>query len=289
MVKIIYLDIDGTLRDEATGISVRAKAALRQCQTTGIQIVACTGRSPGCVQEDVLALDLDGIISGGGCYISYHGKSLSVQQFSPPTVERFLAFADTYRLGISLELERGIYMNSVMADFYQADAHKKFAGYSSAEIAELLRRNKLSYQDTIKQYRPGRDLIHKVCVTGPHDRLKELRSRMAGAAQIVQDRPWNEQWYMECLPAGCSKGTAVERLNQVLHIPRECSMSFGDGGNDIDLLRAVGTGVAIAGGDPRLIHIADSVCEPPSQDGIYKELSRRRLIPPDLERSVRYG
>lgn len=288
MIRIIYLDIDGTLRDDVAGISVKTKAALQQCQTDGIQVVACTGRSPDCVQEDVLALGLDGIISGGGCYIRYRNTILFSRHLPPLIVERFLDYADTCQFGISLELEQGLYMNDSMADFYQADFHRKLSGCSGREIAELLRRNKLSYRDTIARYRPGRDLIHKICVIGEHNRLKELQSRLAGSIQAVQDQPWGGKWYLECLPAGCSKGTAVERLNQFLHIPRECSMSFGDGGNDIDLLQAAGTGVAVAGGDPRLLRLADSVCEPPSQDGIYKELARRNIILSKAGRSVLY-
>ena len=289
MVRIIYLDIDGTLRDEATGISVRTKAALRQCQTTGIQIVACTGRSPGCIQDDVLTLGLDGIISGGGCYIDYREKRLFSQQFSPLVVKEILDYAETENLGISLELEQGLYMNEMMANFYRTDAQKKFAGYSSAEIEGLLKKSKLSYRDTLSQYRPSRDFVHKICVIGSQVELRTLRKHLTNNIQTIQNQPWHDQWYLECLPVGCTKGTAVERLNRLLHIPRTCSMSFGDGGNDIDLLKAAGTGVAVVGGDPRLVNVADSVCEPPSQDGIYKELSRRRLIPPDLERSVLYG
>lgn len=289
MVRIIYLDIDGTLRDEMAGISARAKAALRQCQTTGIQIVACTGRSPGCIQDDVLALGLDGIISGGGCYIDYRGKRLFKQYISTPVVKEFLDYIEINRLGISLELEQGLYMNGKMAEFYRADAQKKFAGYSSTEIEALLQKSKLSYQDTLAQYSPSRDSVHKICVIGSQQTLKILQDHFEEEIQIIQSQPWNGLWYLECLPAGCTKGTAVEQLNRLLHIPRACSMSFGDGGNDIDLLRAVGTGIAVAGGDPRLVNVADSVCEPPSQDGIFKELSRRRLIPPDLERSVTYG
>lgn len=289
MVRIIYLDIDGTLRDEAAGISARVKTALRQCQITGIQIIACTGRSPGCIQEDVLALRLDGIISGGGCYIDYRGKRLFSQHISTLVVKEFLDYAEINRLGISLELEQGLYMNERIADFYRTDAQKKFAGYSNAEIEVLLQKSKLSYRDTLAQYCPSRDSIHKICIIGSQAILKPLQDHFASKIQIIQNQPWHDQWYLECLPVGCTKGTAVEQLNRLLHIPRAYSMSFGDGGNDIDLLRAVGTGVAVAGGDPRLVNVADSVCEPPSQDGIYKELSRRHLIPPDLERSVLYG
>lgn len=289
MVKVIYLDIDGTLRDEVMGISFKTKAALRQCQTTGIQVVVCTGRSPDCVQEDVLELGLDGIISGGGCYICYRNEQLFSQHFSPLIVEQFLAYADTYQLGISLELRHGLYMNSCMANFYQADIHKKFSGYSSMEIEELLHRNKLSYQDTITRYQPGSDLIHKVCVIGEHERLKELQDQLMGSIQVIQDQAWDGKWYLECLPVGCSKGRSVEWLNQFLNIPRECSMSFGDGSNDIDLLQATGIGIAVEGGDPRLLRLADSVCEPPAKDGIYKELFRRNIILSRPERSVLYG
>ena len=83
-------------------------------------------------------------------------------------------------------------MNSGMADFYQADAHKKFAGYSSAEIAELLHRNKLSYQDTITQYLPGKDLIHKICVIGRCDQLREFQNHFSGSTQdnTLKLAPW---------------------------------------------------------------------------------------------------
>lgn len=289
MVKIIYLDIDGTLRDEMTGITPKTRTALWQCQTTGIQVVACTGRSPACVQEDVLMLGLDGVISGGGCYIRYQDQMLFSRHFPHSVVERFLFYADMYQLGISMELERALYMNSAMADFYRDDIQKKFTGYSGTKITRLLRLNKLSYRDTITQYRPGRDHVHKICVIGHRAQLKELQNGLADHMQVIQDRLWGGQWYLECLPQGCSKGEAVKQLNRFLHIPKEYSMSFGDGGNDIDLLQAAGTGVAVAGGDARLLRLADSVCEPPAQDGIYKELFRRNIISAEPERSGLYG
>ena len=45
MTKIIYLDIDGTLRDERLGIPESAETALRICREQGILIVICTGRN----------------------------------------------------------------------------------------------------------------------------------------------------------------------------------------------------------------------------------------------------
>ena len=64
-------------------------------------------------------------------------------------------------------------------------------------------------------------------------------------------------------------------------------MSFGDGDNDIEMLKAAGTGIAVANGSRKLLECADAVCEPPMEDGIYKELVRRGIIEPDEKRERR--
>lgn len=55
-------------------------------------------------------------------------------------------------------------------------------------------------------------------------------------------------------------------------------MSFGDGDNDVDMLKASGTGIAVRGGSRKLTECADAVCESPMDDGIYRELKRRGIL-----------
>ena len=55
-------------------------------------------------------------------------------------------------------------------------------------------------------------------------------------------------------------------------------MSFGDGDNDVDMLKASGIGIAVRGGSRKLTEYADAVCESPMDDGIYRELKRRGII-----------
>ena len=55
-------------------------------------------------------------------------------------------------------------------------------------------------------------------------------------------------------------------------------MSFGDGKNDVDMIRTPGIGVAMEDGDEELKQWADSLCRPASGDGIYRELVRRGII-----------
>ena len=55
-------------------------------------------------------------------------------------------------------------------------------------------------------------------------------------------------------------------------------MAFGDGNNDIEMLEAVGTGVAMGNASAQLQSIADALCGPVAQDGIYAFCLERGLI-----------
>ena len=55
-------------------------------------------------------------------------------------------------------------------------------------------------------------------------------------------------------------------------------MAFGDGENDIKMLEAVGTGIAMKNSSQKLLETADVICDSVKQEGIYKELLQRKLI-----------
>lgn len=277
MIRIIYLDIDGTLRDERAGLSPGAGEALERCRQRGISVVICTGRNPAAVQDDVLAMETDGMIAGGGCYISYRGRRLQAAHFPEETVERCLGLA-AGEAGISLEAEREIYMNAQAVRFYQKDLSRKLFGADKGERERFLRENKICYRDNLALLREGPKKIHKICLAGGEEVLDRLKDRLKGRWELVQEREWNGKRYLEALPAGQGKGRAVRELNRRLGIRREEAMGFGDGLNDLELLRESGVAVAVESGDRRLKAMADFICEPPGEGGIKKELMRQGLI-----------
>ena len=285
MTEIIYMDIDGTLRDERQGIPKSAEIAVQKCRREGVLVVICTGRNPGTIQEDVRCLDADGMISGGGCYIEFHGNPLKKEYFQMRILADFLEFIRKKRLGASLEAEQNIYMNAGAAEFYQEDFERKI--WDDREAQRCRKENKIRYKDNFQELWKERGKIHKICLMGGRDEIEQAQKRFGEAAETVQKKEWNGKWYIELLPKFCGKGYAVEFLNRYLRISREKSMSFGDGDNDIEMLKAAGTGIAVAGGSRRILECADAVCEPPLEDGIYKELVRRGVIEPDEKRERR--
>lgn len=276
VTEIIYLDIDGTLRDEWYGIPDSAKEAVQKCMDEGIFIVICTGRNPGSIQDDVKRLRTDGVISGGGCFIEFGGEMLKREYFPMRILGEFLEVIRKRKLGASLEAEEEIYMNEAAAKFYREDFRRKIP--EGVDRKRFQEENKISYEDNFSDLWKACGKIHKICLLGKEEEIDRVREQFEEETETAQQKEWNGQWYIELLPKHCGKGTAVEFLNRYLRIDREKSMSFGDGDNDVDMLKASGTGIAVRGGSRKLTECADAVCESPMDDGIYRELKRRGIL-----------
>ena len=261
MTKIIYLDIDGTLRDERLGIPESAEAALRICREQGILIVICTGRNPGSIQRDVKALEIDGMISGGGAYIEFGDRQVQENFFPMRVLADVLEVIRKRKLGAALEGREEIYMNAKAALFYREDFEKKIAGVR--DISRIMEENRIRYEDNFSELWKESGKIHKICIIGPKQDIDRIAEHFEEKSEIAQKIEWNGLWYIELLPAGCGKGEAVDFLNDRLGISR---------------LRSVGIGVAVEGAGEGLLKYADSICEKPVDDGIYRELVRRNVI-----------
>lgn len=289
MTDMIYLDIDGTLRDEQKGIPDSAVRAISQCRRKGIRVVICTGRNPGSIQDDVMALPTDGVISGGGCYLQYHGIDCWKKHFSMSTIEYAADIASKRKLYLALEAEWKIYMDYHASLFYRKDVQRKNDGRNVHDRRHDLLRNKIAYEDNFQELWSEKQMIHKICIIGDRGAVEEAEAGMTEEAEIVQKRMWNEQWYLELLPKGCHKGAAVKWLNHKLGIPKKRTMCFGDSENDIAMMKASGIAVAVGSSSPAVIKYASSVCEAVMEDGIYKELVRRNIIEGDTISGDRRG
>ena len=92
MTKMVIFDIDGTLRDEISGIPDSAKRAVEKLRERRILVYICTGRSVGTIPRDVLELKPDGIIAGGGSYINIGGTEHKRKAFASERIKAVLYF-----------------------------------------------------------------------------------------------------------------------------------------------------------------------------------------------------
>ena len=80
------------------------------------------------------------------------------------------------------------------------------------------------------------------------------------------------------MPKGFSKGTGVLKVAELLGIPAERTVAFGDSANDLQMLRAAGTAVVMGNGSEAAKAEAAYVTAPLHEDGIFKACRHLGLI-----------
>jgi len=83
---------------------------------------------------------------------------------------------------------------------------------------------------------------------------------------------------VDVIPAGSGKGIAIARVLGHFGLDASQAMAFGDSQNDLEMLQAVGTGVAMGNASAQVKAIADDVCGAVSEDGIYHYCLAHGLI-----------
>lgn len=283
MVRAVFLDIDGTLRDEGTGVPPSAVKAIGMCREKGVLVMICTGRNLASIQPDVRRIEVDGIIAGGGCLIQEGRLIRKNVFFQKKETVRMISVLSGMDLPFALESQEKIFMNRRAADWLGRDFEEKLKGLGAEARARRRAENEICYSDNLGAYNQEEDKIHKLCLWCPPKLYSRLYARVQDFGDVAQQtqvrRTGLAGWqYLEVLPRGCSKGAAIREWCHAVRIDLRDTMSFGDGKNDIDMVRTTGVGVAMADGDEELKRYAGAVCEPAAQDGIYRELIRQRVI-----------
>ena len=185
---------------------------------------------------------------------------------------------DKIVFGIVVETELNVYMNESAAKIYQNLFLEKTKGFDEIERKRIKTENKFLYKNNIKDFDFEKEDVYKICLIDHKEKLQQFQKEVKQVCSVVQLIPFADKWMMECIPFGCDKGKAIGFLNKYFGIKTKESMAFGDGENDIKMLEAVGTGIAMKNSSQKLLETADVICDSVKQEGIYKELLQRKLI-----------
>lgn len=281
MGKLVLFDIDGTLRDEVLGIPPSIYKVLEGLKERQHKAAICTGRSIGMIQEDVLKLEIENIIAGGGSYISHKGKVICDSGFSKEMIRLlWLHFMNSQeKSGCVFEGNYEIYMNGTAAEILSAMNREKSKRFTKEQRYNFFKNEKIEYKNNLNEFCSDRVKIHKVSIWySPKEFGKIAEILGEDHIELAQQGEHGKYKYYEIVKNGTGKGSAVHRLSTYLGIDAKDTVAFGDGRNDIDMLRACSIKVAMENSVAELLPYADSICERPMNDGIYRELIRRGLI-----------
>jgi hypothetical protein len=112
----------------------------------------------------------------------------------------------------------------------------------------------------------------KLVVIGGADVLDGLKERMLsrfdGRLYISKSLPY----FLEFASPDVTKAAGLEFVSEHVGFPRDRTVAFGDGENDIELVDWAGYGVAVANAHERVKEVADFVCPPVDEEGVAQVL-----------------
>lgn len=265
-VRLIALDLDGTLLTDDKALTPRSRAALEAASDAGIEIVPATGRFYRGIPEPVRSLPfMRYAITINGAQVLDVRTGATICSAEIPVEDALELFGHLDELPVIYDcyIDGWGYMTASMqarAADYVDDAH-------AVEMIRTLRT-------------PVPELKAHVRATGRSLQKMQLFTRDAASRDALM-RELAEMWpqfaissalsnNVEINACGADKGRALLELASALGIDREGTMAFGDGLNDLPMIRAAGVGVAMANGHPDVRAAADRIAEDNGSEGVAK-------------------
>lgn len=253
-MKAFFFDIDGTFVPLVSKHVLPSTAeAIRQLRAGGDLCFIATGRSRTEMEEmDLLeGIQVDGILANNGQY-GYRGEE---ELYSHPLDP------EDVRAVVEQALELGY-----SAWFTEADRM-----YMNAPSEQALCALEAIHTDAPPQQDIRRAMDHPVYKIVLFLSPEEIQKYPLAVTKHCKAASWHA-FGGDLIPESGGKDGAVRHILERFGIAREDTMAFGDGENDMDMLRSCAIGVAMGNGTGAVKAIADYVTDTDEQDGIYKAL-----------------
>ena len=271
-IRLLALDLDGTLLNEEKHITPRTLAALNRAREQGVLFVPVTGRPAQGLPQAVL--DLPGLryaVTSNGATIRdlQEDRFLLEKHLTPATCRAVLARCADFDMIRQVFREGVGYLSQADYDTLKA----RYAG--TAMLAYHLSTRKIlpgTVEDFLTQdERPVEELFF---LTDSTDTKARLRAALSGIPDIGFADPFPND--LEVIAGGIDKGIGLHFL---LGMEASEVLAMGDGGSDLPLLQAAGIGVAMANATEEVKAAADYITTSCDEDGVAVALEKFVLHP----------
>ncbi|AHF01965.1 haloacid dehalogenase [Thiomicrospira aerophila AL3] len=258
MIKLLVLDLDGTLLNPHHVISPANQAALAQLHQQGVQLAIATGRHYQDVYLLTQQLNLPiTLITSNGARVHNPQQQLIYENHIPAEL-----VAQVLALSAGFAVHRNIYQQDLWLveqpnEPLLAIHHASGFAYRITDFAQISHRH-----------------IDKFYFNASPDALAPLQARLE---QQLGDRlyiTYTTDIYLEVMNQGVSKGAALQALLTRHGLDPKEVMAFGDGLNDVDMLQLAGHPVMMANAHAGLKQACCHAAQAPSnaEDGVARYL-----------------
>lgn len=271
-IRLIALDIDGTIIDDGLTIGPRTRAAIRTAMDRDVAVSLVTGRMVSSAMRFARDLGLTGPVVGyQGALIRAMpevgsrrlGRLLMHTPLSAEVAREIVHWSRDHGMDPHVNhLERFI----LRADDPRADDYSSFMGAQAELVPDLVA--------------SIRHPVTKVLAVGEPPQPVEIaplaRAHFAGRADVTISHPR----FLEFVAPGVSKGRAVRWLSRRLGVPLAATLAVGDQWNDFEMLDEVGHGAAMPSAPSAVQDVARYLARPVTEEGVATLIEQLVLASP---------
>ena len=263
MKKVFFCDIDGTIMDGSRGLlnpSEKTKYAFKKlCEDNYVFIAS--GRCKALLPENITSLNPSGYILCNGGYAEINNQEINSYSFSKEDVKNIIDISTKNHGFYVLETINHMYVNDLKAEVFI-----KFLNNWGLKLENF---------DSDKDF----DNKYHIAMIGFETEQDCLNTEKQISKYVDLARHNNYKSY-DVNVKNIDKGVAVNNILRYLNIDKENAYGFGDGINDIEMLKAVGHPVMMSNCMEELRAYNFEETDDVLDEGFYNYLVNNELIKP---------
>ena len=250
MIKAVFFDVDGTLVSFKTHqVPQSTLEAIKELQAKGIKVFVATGRHPSILSEgnNVHEIDFDGFVTLNGQYCFTKDREIIYENnICKEDIVSLLEFMKENKFPCAFVEDKDTYIN------YIDDVVENLLKSVNVPLPPV---------ENIERAING-----KVFQLNPYVNV-EFQEKLMKVLPNCEATRWSPA-FIDVIPAGGGKHVAIEKIMEYYGYKKDEIMAFGDGGNDIDMIKTAGCGVAMANGCDEIKRCADVITRTNDEEGV---------------------
>ncbi len=249
-VNLLFTDMDGTLLNNRSEISPGTKAALDRMTAKGHHLILSSGRPLPSILEvrEDQGINYPNmlIISNNGAlvYDCDSDTNILVHRLEMDDIRYIIAEAQKLGVHIHAYTDKAVVCREINAEVKFYTSRTRMAIICADDIADSLKEPSFKLQ-----------CIHLTDRSVLENFRDHIQPHLGGRVQII----FSSDQYLEILPTSAGKGSALLFVEKHLHVPHNHTFAAGDAENDLSMLKAAGTGIAMLNATHAVKEAADII------------------------------
>lgn len=264
-IKLLAIDLDGTLLNDSKQISAETMEALQSVKQSGIRIVVASARPPRSVRPIFKTLGLD------TWQINYNGALIWDEPLNKPIFHRPLSGALTWRIiDDARDMFDEVQVSCELMDRWYTDrAEEQF----TTETGKLFKPDVVAPLETF-----AHTAVTKLMLLGEPRMILRLEQRIdeqfGSKVSIVR----TDDHLLQIMDKRVSKAVALQIVAKHYGLPMDHVMAIGDAPNDVAMLQIAGVSVAMDNAHRLVKGVADWIAPSNNDHGVRAALQRYGLV-----------